>query len=93
MILGECEGKNIDDLLVEADKIISETLLYFQTTSNSNEVKSSKDVENIAVNSNAKSTLSKSQQNETKKVVFNLKNNSLNTNIPENHAKTSENCG
>lgn len=93
MISGECEGKNIDDLLIEADKIISETLLYFQTTSNSNEVKSSKDVENIVFNSNTKSTLSKSQQNETKKVVFNLKNNAQNINIPEKHAKISDNCG
>lgn len=93
MISGECEGKNIDDLLVEADKIINETLLYFQTTSNSNEVKSSKDIENIAVNSNAQPKCTKSQQNEIKKVAFNLKNNSQSINIPDKHTKRSENCG
>lgn len=93
MVSGECEGKNIDDLLNEADEIISETFLYFQKSSNSNEDKPSKDVENITVNSNTKSAFSKSQQNETKKVAFNLKSNSQSINIPEKDTKTSENCG
>lgn len=74
MVLGESAGKNIDDLLIEADKIISETLPYFQTTSNTNKSKASKDFNDSKMSSTNK-LMSKNHQNDTKKVVFNLKNN------------------
>lgn len=89
MISGEFSGKNIDDLLIEADKIIGETLPYFQMSSNSNNIRSLEDFGKVS--SNVKTSLSKSQLNETKKVVFNLKNNYQS--IPDKHRSTSENCG
>lgn len=94
-IIGESAGKNIDDLLIEADKIIGETLPYFQTSSNTNEVKTSKAFK--SKQNNTRITLinnsPKIQRNDTKKVIFNLKNNSQNISIPEKQSKTSEICG
>jgi hypothetical protein len=75
MISDEYAGKNIDDLLIEADKIISETLPYFQTSSSLNKVKSSKDFNDIKMSPINKTIANKNNQNDTKKVVFNLKNN------------------
>lgn len=89
--LGESAGKNIDDLLIEADKLISETLPYFQTISNKNKVKSLQDVDIIKINSTIKKTQHKNH--DTKKVVFNLKNDSKSIKIPEKHSKTRENYG
>ncbi|XP_025415446.1 uncharacterized protein LOC112687105 isoform X2 [Sipha flava] len=74
-ITDEYAGKNIDDLLIEADKIISETLPYFQTSSSLNKVKSSKDFNDIKMSPINKTIANKNNQNDTKKVVFNLKNN------------------
>lgn len=62
-------------MLIEADKIISETLPYFQKSSSSNKVKASKNFNDIKLSSINKTIASKSNQNDTKKVVFNLKNN------------------
>lgn len=90
MISGESAGKNIDDLLIEADKIISETLPYFQTSSNMNKVKTSKDYKSIQNNTKITSTQSKIQKNDTKKVIFNLNNNSQRSSIPEKQSNTSE---
>lgn len=86
MISGESAGKNIDDLLTEADKIIGETLPYFQTTSITNIVKNSKDLKSIQIQP-------KIQRNDTKKVIFNLKNNSQNIIIPKKYPKPSESYG
>lgn len=91
--LGESAGKNIDDLLIEADKLISETLPYFQTNSNKNKVKSVQDVEIIKNNSTIKKTHHTNQQNDTKRVVFNLNNDSKSIKISEKHSKTCENYG
>lgn len=87
MVSGDSAGKNIDDLLIEADKIISETLPYFQTNSNSNKVKASKDFNDTQMSSTNKTIPSKSHQNDTKKVFFNLKNNSQK--IPESTSEIS----
>lgn len=91
MISGEFAGKNIDDLLSEADKIISETLPYFQTFSNENEVKVSNNFENDIVDT--KTTQPKYEQKDTKKVVFNLKNDSPCVIMSEKHSNISESCG
>ncbi|VVC37000.1 Hypothetical protein CINCED_3A016617 [Cinara cedri] len=90
-IIGESAGKNIDDLLIEADKLISETLPYFQTNTNTNTALN--DFSNTKINSMTKTAQLKNQQNETKKVVFNLKTNTQSTKIPEKSSKTSENNG
>jgi len=87
MISGESAGKNIDDLLIEADKIIGETLPYFQTSSNSNKVKTSKDFKSIQNNTKITPSQPKVQRNDTKKVIFNLNNNSQSTSIPEKHSE------
>lgn len=71
---------------MEADKIISETLPYFETMSKQNKVKTFKDLDSININTKIKSTKSKSQQNDTKKVVFNLKSNKM----PEKHSNIFE---
>jgi len=84
MISGESAGKNIDDLLIEADKIIGETLPYFQTSSNTNKVKT------IQNNTKIIPTQSKIQKNDTKKVIFNLNNNSQSSSIPEKQSNTSK---
>lgn len=91
IISGEFAGKNIDDLLSEADKIISETLPYFQTFSNGNEVKVLNNFERVIVN--AETTQPKYQQKDTKKVVLNLKNDSSCVKISGKHSKMSESCG
>ncbi|XP_015363636.1 PREDICTED: uncharacterized protein PFB0145c-like [Diuraphis noxia] len=92
-IIGDSAGKNIDDLLIEADKIIGETLPYFQTSSNINKVKTSKDFKSIQNNTKIKPTQSKTQKNDTKKVIFNLNNTSQSSSIPEKLSNTSEICG
>lgn len=87
MISGESAGKNIDDLLIEADKIICETLPYFQTSSNTNKVKTSKDLKSIQNNTKFTPIQPKVQRNDTKKVIFNLNNNSQSTLIPKKHSE------
>lgn len=72
--------------MIEADKIINETLPYFQTTSKKDKVNTSKDLDSIKVNTEIKTAKSKSQQNDTKKVVFNLKSNKM----PEKNSNISE---
>ncbi|XP_060877624.1 repetitive organellar protein-like [Metopolophium dirhodum] len=86
-IMGESAGKNIDDLLIEADKIIGETLPYFQTSSNTNKVITSKNFKSIQNNTKITPTQPKVQRNDTKKVIFNLNSNSQSTLIPEKHSK------
>ncbi|CAI6361867.1 unnamed protein product [Macrosiphum euphorbiae] len=88
-IIGESAGKNIDDLLIEADKIIGETLPYFQTSSNTytNKVITSKDFKSIQNNTKIIPTQPKVQRNDTKKVIFNLNSNSQSTSIPEKHSE------
>jgi len=90
LISGEFAGKTIDDLLIEADKIIDEILPYFQTTSKPNKVKTSIDFECIKANTRTITTQSKPQQNNTKKVVFNSNNNSRIIYVPEQHPIKSE---
>jgi len=90
MISGESAGKNIDDLLIEADKIIGETLPYFQTSSDTNKFKTSKDFKSIQNNTKVIPTNPKIQRNDAKKVYFNLDNNTQSSSIPEKHSKTSE---
>jgi len=90
MILGESAGKNIDDLLIEADKIIGETLPYFQTSSNTNKVITPKDFKNIQKYTRITPTQSKIQRKDTKKVIFNLKNNSQSILIPKKNFKSTE---
>lgn len=91
MISGEFAGKNINDLLNEADKLINETLPYFQTFSNGNEIKASNNFESVIVNT--ETTQPKYQQKDTKKVVFNLKNDFQRVKMSEKHSKMSELCG
>lgn len=93
MISGDSAGKNIDDLLIEADKIIGETLPFFQTYSNTNKVKSSKECKSIPNDAKIILTQPQFKRNDTKKVIFNLKNNSPSISIPEKHSKTSETYG
>lgn len=90
MVSGEFAGKTIDDLLIEADKIISETLPYFQTISKPNKVKTSTDFESIKVNTKHKTTQSKYQQNKTKKMIFHFNNNSQSIEVPKEHPITSK---
>jgi len=90
MISGESAGKNIDDLLIEADKIIGETLPYFQTSSNINKVNTSKDFKSIQNNTKITSTQYKIKKNDTKKVIFNLNNNYQSSSIPKKQSNTSE---
>lgn len=90
VISGEFAGKTIDDLLIEADKIIDEILPYFQTTSKPNKVKTSTDFENIKANTRIMTTQPKPQQNNTKKVVFNSNNNSRSIYVSEQHLIESE---
>lgn len=92
MISGESAGKNIDDLLIEADKIIGETLPFFQTSSDTNKVKTSKDFKSIQNNTKVTPIQPKIQRNDAKKVNFNLNsNNSPHSSIiPEKHSKASE---
>lgn len=92
-IIGDSAGKNIDDLLIEADKIIGETLPFFQTYSNTNKVKSSKECKSIPNDTKIILTQPQFKRNDTKKVIFNLKNNSPSISIPEKHSKTSETYG
>ncbi|XP_025194605.1 interaptin-like [Melanaphis sacchari] len=89
-IIGEFAGKNIDDLLIEADKIIGETLPFFQTYSSTNKVKSSKDCKSIQNNTRIILAQPKIERNDTKRVIFNLKNNSQCILTPEKHSKTSK---
>ncbi|XP_026808525.1 interaptin-like [Rhopalosiphum maidis] len=91
-IIGESAGKNIDDLLIEADKIIGETLPFFQTYSNT-KVKSSKDSKSIQNNTRIISAQPEIERNNAKKVNFNLKNNSQSISTPEKHSNTTENYG
>lgn len=90
MISGEFAGKTIDDLLIEADKIINEILPYFQTTSKPNKVKTSTDFESIKANTRIITTQPKPQQNNIKKVVFNSNYNSRSIYVPEQHPIKSE---
>lgn len=91
MTIGESAGKNIDDLLIEADQIIRETLPYFQTNLNENKIETSKNVESMkTTNAMVNTFQSKNQHNNTKRVVFNLKRNSESVEIPEKHSKTSK---
>lgn len=75
VVLGEYDGINIDDLLIEADKIINETLPFFQKISNVNKVVTSKDVKSTKI------------QVDTKRVVFNLKNDYQCITIPKKFPK------
>lgn len=90
LILGESAGKNIDDLLVEADQLISETLPYFQTNSNSNKIKVSKNIERMKSDNVINTVQPKTQNNNIKRVVFNLKSNSESVEIPEKQSKKSD---
>ncbi|KAE9540857.1 hypothetical protein AGLY_004102 [Aphis glycines] len=92
-IIGDSAGKNIDDLLIEADKIIDETLPFFQTYSNTNKVKSSKDCKSIPNDTKIILAQPQFKRNDTKKVIFNLKNNSPSISIPEKRSKTSKTYG
>lgn len=71
-------------MLIEADKLIYETLPYFQTTSNVNE----NEIFNTFESINVKATQSTNQRNDVKKVVFNLKENSPYIQIPKEQLKT-----
>lgn len=90
MISGEFAGKTIDDLLIEADKIINETLPYFQTISKPNKCKTSTDFENTKVNTRIETTQLKPEQNNTKRMIFNFKNNPWSIDVLEQHQITSE---
>jgi len=74
-------------LLIEADKIIGETLPYFQTSSNTNKVITSKDFNSIQNNTKITPTQPKVQRNDTKRVIFNLNSNSQSTSIQEKHSE------
>lgn len=76
--------------MIEADKIISETLPYFQTTSKQYDISTFKNVDNIKVHTKIKTTKPKSQQNDTKKVVFNLKSNLQNNEMSEKCSNISD---
>jgi len=89
IIVEESAGKSIDNLLTEADSLIRETLPYFQTTLKKNKINISNNVENITINPVIKTKPLKSQYNDTKKVVFNLKNNSHRVKVPDKHIQMS----
>lgn len=76
MIVDEFAGKNIDDLLIEADKLIYETQPYFQTTSNQNKVKTSTDFESYNQTIKSETIQLKYLKNDTNKVIFFFKYNS-----------------
>lgn len=78
-------------MLVEADKLISEILPYFQANSNTNTTLN--DFGSAKENSMTPTSQLKNQRNDIKKVVFNLKTNSQNTIIPEKSSKTFETNG
>lgn len=90
MVLGEFEEVNIDNLLTEADKLISETLPYFQTISINNKGETSKDIRSIKINSSIKTAQFKYLQSDKKRVVFNFNNDSKSITIPKKHYKTSK---
>lgn len=89
IILGEYAEVNIDNLLIEADKLINETKPYFQTISN-NKGEIPKDLKSKNINFTIKTTQSKYQQSDKKRVVFNLKNSPHNVTISKKHFKTSK---
>lgn len=89
MILGESAGKNIDDLLIEADRIIGETLPYFQTSLNTDKVKNSNDFGSLKANTEVIPTQSKRLRNNTKRVDFNIINDFKNVKIHQKQSKTS----
>jgi len=70
VISGESAGKSIDDLLIEADKIINETLPYFQTTSEPNKCKTSTDFESTKVNTRIETTQPKPEKTIQKRFLI-----------------------
>ncbi|XP_050423194.1 uncharacterized protein LOC126834969 [Adelges cooleyi] len=69
-LTGESEHRNIDDLLSEADKLITETLPYFQSISDVDKISNSTDISSFDYNNTAQLT-SLSHHNSAKKEAKN----------------------
>lgn len=82
MILGESAEKSIDELLIEADRIIGETLPYFQTSLNTNGVQKSN---NLKVNTEVISAQPERLQNDIKEYT----NECQNIKVSQKQSKSS----
>lgn len=76
-------------MLIEADRIISETLPYFQTSLNTNKVKNSNGFRSLKANTEVIPAQPKRLRNDTKRVDFNITNDFKNVKIYQKQSKTS----